>query len=274
MEAALQPCGFLSAYMGTIKDRSKADLYFRNLDGEINLIFWPDLLGSTITNRVELISSSTLQDVIIQEYSFELIQDGNPFLRGKSSFGYFTPIMLKNQSGLNGKDSPAPWRSNHPNSGQWIELNAGHPIKKMDIQHPHLPHIPQAWVSKNGGDSKSGYIYAQVKIPNDAWFYQAHFFQDPVMPGSLGVESMFQALAKSSTSLGTNPNAKWRIKPGSKTSWKYRGQITPGVEHIVIELHIKEIGLGRNGDHITADGNLWLGSTRIYEVKDISLETY
>jgi PfaB family protein len=271
MEAALQPCGFLSAYMGSIRDRSNADLYFRNLDGEITLLYWPDLPGSTVTNRVELISSSTLQDVIIQEYSFELSHEGKAFLQGKSSFGYFTPIMLKNQSGLNGKHKPAPWKSIHPDAGRWIELDAGQPEKNI-MKSPHLPRIPRTWISKNGGESKSGYIQAQLGIPEDAWFYQAHFYQDPVMPGSLGVESMAQALAGSSTSLGMNPSPGWRIKPGSMTSWKYRGQITPGVESVEIELHIKELNRENNKGQITADGNLWLGNTRIYEVKDISLE--
>jgi 3-hydroxymyristoyl/3-hydroxydecanoyl-(acyl carrier protein) dehydratase len=259
--------------MGSIKDRSSADLYFRNLDGEMTLQYWPDLRGSTITNQVELISSSTLQDVIIQEYSFELSCEGNLFLHGKSSFGYFTPLMLKNQSGLNGKDSQVTWSSNHPDSGQWIELDTGQ-SPGVAFQHPQIPHISRAWISKSGGRNNSGYVQTQIQIPNDAWFYRAHFFQDPVMPGSLGVESMARALTGSSASLGTNPNLRWRIQPGIKTSWKYRGQITPDVESIDIELHIKKLNQGNNRDQITADGNLWLGSTRIYEVKDISLESY
>ena len=273
MEAALQPCGFLSAYMGSIRNRSKADLYFRNLDGEFSLLFWPNLLGSTITNRVVLTSASTLQDVIIQEYSFELSHEGKPFLRGKSSFGYFTPHMLKNQSGLNGKDALTPWKSSHPDSGRWVKRDADI-SPRMNANKPHLPHIPRVWLSNNGGNSKAGYIQAKVAIPSDAWFFQAHFYQDPVMPGSLGVESMFQTLAGSTASLGTNPGAKWRIRPGSKTSWKYRGQITPGVDSVEIELHIKELHKENARDQISADGNLWLGNTRIYEVKNISLETY
>ena len=273
MEAALQPCGFLSAFMGSIKDRTSSDLYFRNLDGELTLSFWPDLPGSTITNRVELISSSTLQDVIIQEYSFELFHNGTPFARGKSSFGYFTPTMLKNQTGLNGKIAQVPWKSSHPESGLWLDYDIDQ-IGPTDFQEPNLPSIPQVWISKDGGASGNGYIMSRLEIPENAWFYQAHFYQDPVMPGSLGVEAMVQTLASSSSKLVKSASTGWRIKPGTMTSWKYRGQITPGVDSIDIELHIKEQKDEGGRNWIIADGDLWLGKTRIYEVKDISLESY
>ena len=259
--------------MGSIKDRSSSDLYFRNLDGELTLLFWPKIPGSTITNRVELISSSTLQDVIIQEYSFELFHDNMPFVRGKSSFGYFTPAMLENQTGLNGTNTQAQWKSVHPESGQWIELLE----EQSDLsgfKNPGLPSIPRVWISRDGGESRNGYIQSRLELPDDTWFYQAHFYQDPVMPGSLGVETMVQALAASSSRLGKDAGIGWRIKQGARTSWKYRGQITPGVESIDVELHIKEQNNGDVKRQIAADGNLWLGKTRIYEVKGISLEAY
>ncbi|RLD92835.1 MAG: hypothetical protein DRJ13_16140, partial [Bacteroidetes bacterium] len=79
LEMALQPCGFLSAYMGSIKGRESQDLYFRNLDGEGKLYLWPTSPGPTITNHVKLLSSSSLEDVIIQKYAFELSWGGQLF---------------------------------------------------------------------------------------------------------------------------------------------------------------------------------------------------
>lgn len=273
MELALQPCGFLSAFMGSIKNMSALDLYFRNLDGEGALLAWPAILGQTITNRVELLSASTLKNVIIQEYSFELSLRGKPFYKGSSSFGYFTQPMLVNQSGLDGNQKTTPWKSYNSGSGRWIEINST-PTDPLNPELPQLPIIDQLWISTEGGVHQKGYLFTKQQIPSNSWFYQAHFFQDPVMPGSLGIETMAQALIQSAPIWGIPEMQRWRIKPGQITNWKYRGQITRNVNEITIDLHMKEIIPGNHGWQIIADGNLWKGDVRIYQITDLALETY
>jgi len=273
MELALQPCGFLSAYMGSIKNMSTLDLYFRNLDGEGKLLIWPSISGQTITNRVELLSASRLKNVIIQEYSFELALKGKPFYKGKSSFGYFTQPMLVNQSGLDGTQKTAPWKTTNSDSGRWVEINS-EPAESLNSELPGLPEINQLWISTEGGLFQKGYLFTKQQIPSNSWFYQSHFYQDPVMPGSLGVETMAQALIQSAPIWGISKTQRWRIKPGQKTTWKYRGQITSAVNEITIDLHIKEIIPGARGWQIISDGNLWKGNVRIYQITDLALETY
>jgi len=273
MELALQPCGFLSAFMGSIKNLSALDLYFRNLDGEGTLLVWPAISGQTITNRVELLSTSRLKNVIIQEYSFELASRGKPFYQGKSSFGYFTLPMLINQSGLDGTHKSTPWKTNKSNSGRWIEINSA-PTESLNPELPRLPEINRLWISTEGGLYQKGYIFTKQQIPSNSWFYQSHFYQDPVMPGSLGVETMAQAIIQSAPIWGIPEIQRWRIKPGQKTTWKYRGQITSDVNEITIDLHIKEIIPGDQGWQIISDGNLWKGDVRIYQITDLALETY
>jgi PfaB family protein len=273
MELALQPCGFLSAFMGSIKNMSALDLYFRNLDGEGTLLVWPAISGQTITNRVELLSTSRLKNVIIQEYSFQLAFRGEPFYQGKSSFGYFTQPMLVNQSGLDGTQKITPWKTNNSNSGRWVDINSA-PAESSNPELPRLPEINQLWVSKEGGLHQKGYIFVKQQIPSNSWFYQSHFYQDPVMPGSLGVETMAQAIIQSAPIWGIPEIQRWRIKPGQKTTWKYRGQITSDVNEIAIDLHIKEIIPGAQGWQIISDGNLWKGDVRIYQITDLALETY
>jgi 3-hydroxymyristoyl/3-hydroxydecanoyl-(acyl carrier protein) dehydratase len=268
MEMALQPCGFLSAYMGTIKDKSHLDLYFRNLDGEGTLLFWPEL-PEIITNQVELISSSTLQDVIIQEYSFTLFSEDKPFYNGKSSFGYFTQPMLINQTGLDGNQTTTPWIASNPEAGSWKLLSS----KKPAAFTPHLPTPSRIWISKSGGVYQNGYLYGTLDLSNDAWFYKAHFFQDPVMPGSLGVEAMARAIISASPEWGIPHNAQWRVKPNRTTTWKYRGQITPTTSQVGIELHIKEFAAEDRITSILADGTLWKENKRIYQIENIALET-
>jgi len=273
MELALQPCGFLSAYMGSIKDRSSQDLYFRNLDGEATLIQWPAELGPTLRNRVELLSSSVLKDVIIQNYAFELSCSGEPVYRGRSSFGYFTLPMLLNQSGLDGSLVSRPWYQENSQSGEWI-TPAGNQAALPSPGEASLPSVEQLWISKQGGIHGQGYLFVNQPVPSNAWFYQAHFYQDPVMPGSLGVEIMAQVLAAGSASWGIPAGLPWRMLPGQNTTWKYRGQITPDIQEIFVELHIKRILPTGQGWQIFADGKLWKGTMPIYQLENLALETY
>jgi len=273
MEMALQPCGFLSAYMGSIKGRESQDLYFRNLDGEGTLIAWPTTPTKTITNHVKLLSSSALEDVIIQNYAFELSWGGQTFYQGTSSFGYFPLPMLENQSGLDVGQTNRTWQEENPSSGSWLRTISSKTNEKSRSE-ARLPEIDEIWISLTGGRFSSGYLYSRIPINNNAWFYQAHFYQDPVMPGSLGVETMAQALIKRASAWDLPENLKWRSKAGGKINWKYRGQITPDIREFEIELHIKNISQTPEGAEISADGILWKDSKPIYKVENITLETY
>ena len=273
MEIALQPCGFLSAYMGSIAGRETQDLYFRNLDGEGILLGWPESSGKIITNQVKLLSSSSLEDVIIQNYAFELFWGDQRFYQGTSSFGYFPLNMLENQAGLDGNQKINTWFEENPGSGEWIETSQSESSRPSALK-AGLPTIDKLWISRTGGKYSQGYIYLRQTLPSDSWFYQAHFYQDPVMPGSLGVETMAQALMASSSEWDLPTDLNWRIKPGANLSWKYRGQITPDIKEIMIDIHIKKISRTNNNWEISADGQLWKESKRIYQVDNLSLETY
>ena len=273
MEMALQPCGFLSAYMGSIKGRESQDLYFRNLDGEGRLISWPTSPSATITNRVRLLSSNSLEDVVIQKYAYELSWGGQLFYQGTSSFGYFPLPMLENQAGLDGGQTNRTWHADNPESGSW-QITLPTSSSNESLKVAGLPEIDKRWISPSGGNYSSGYIFAQQALVPEAWFYQAHFYQDPVMPGSLGVETMAQALIASASFLDIPSRLKWRIKTGGEISWKYRGQITPDIKKFEIELHIKNISQTSQGSEISADGMLWKDSKPIYRVENITLETY
>ncbi len=271
MEIALQPCGFLSAYMGSILGRENQDLYFRNLDGEAILLEQPSDLEGPIRTRVELLSSSSLGDVIIQKYRFELFREGRSFFRGSSSFGYFTPQMLKNQQGLDGDNYSSSWHSLHPEAGSW---KAFQPTSLPLNGTPGLPSLEHAWVSYQGGNYANGYLFLKQAIPKNSWFYSAHFFQDPVMPGSLGVETMAAALRTAAEEWEIPDDLGWRIAAGNSLKWKYRGQITPKIPEITIDLHIKSITKKGSRWQISADGQLWKGPKRIYLVENLCLESY
>lgn len=271
MEIALQPCGFLSAYLGSIQGRENQDIYFRNLNGEGSLLFWPNQDEPIVSNHVELISSSSLDEIIIQKYNFQLSQGGSPFFQGTSTFGYFPQSMLAEQAGLNGTPPSQSWFEGNPDLGSWRDVD-GHG-QSQPAGSAHLPHINTLWIAPQGGKHKRGYLYLADDLPENAWFYQAHFYQDPVMPGSLGVETMARSLMVAAPYWHVPRGLSWRIKSGSRFYWKYRGQITPETSKLSIDLHLKSITRAATGWEICADGYLWKDARRIYQVEDLCLES-
>jgi 3-hydroxymyristoyl/3-hydroxydecanoyl-(acyl carrier protein) dehydratase len=94
MEIALQPCGILSAYLGTSLVLPEENNRFRNLDGKISFFACPVLSGKTITNQSTFLDSFSSGGIHIQNYAFELSVDNSIFLAGESSFGYFTQAAI------------------------------------------------------------------------------------------------------------------------------------------------------------------------------------
>ena len=62
--------------------------------------------------------------------------------------------------------------------------NAQLPLPPM-LMFDRITHI-----SESGGDYGKGEIIAELDVKKDAWFFDCHFYADPVMPGSLGVDAM------------------------------------------------------------------------------------
>ncbi len=268
LEIALQPCGFLSAYMGSILSGPKVDYYFRNLDGQAELTADPPPPGSTISTRVELTTSSTLQSTIIQHYNFELSSSGRMFFRGKASFGYFPSGMLSRQKGIDGGRQFSTFFRNHPDTGRWFS-----PDDKPELSPGEacLPPVTRYWFAPAGGEYQAGSLYLAEKIDPQAWFFRAHFHQDPVMPGSLGVELMSQTIQAAADQLGQSSPVHWRLKPEEVIRWKYRGQITREVESIQLEIHLKEVNQTGSRLEITGDGNLLREDLRIYQISNLAL---
>ncbi|HOT92543.1 MAG TPA: PfaB family protein, partial [Anaerolineae bacterium] len=270
METALQPCGVLSAYLGSILPYPESDFYFRNLDGEGELLRTVDVRGQTIVNRVTLLSSTALSGIILQKFSFELACAGKVFYRGTATFGYFTPEALRRQAGLDGGATRRPWLFSPTDL---MDETDSHPLKSVqsvDIKKVgQLDLVDKVWCVPNGGEYGHGYVYAEIPITPDDWFFGCHFYQDPVMPGSLGVEAMAQAMQvyAHAQELGTGA---WMPAAGQMT-WKYRGQVPPMLQRLRLEVHIKESHRTSAGHLLIGDGSLWRGDLRIYEVREIGV---
>ena len=122
-----------------------------------------------------------------------------------------------------------------------------------------------------GGKFSKGYVYARKEVNPEDWFFPCHFHGDPVMPGSLGVEAIIQALQAFALQQGIGNSFKSpRFVPVlSKVAWKYRGQIIPQSKYMQLDLHVKNIEQKEGQVVLTADANLWREDLRIYEIYDI-----
>ena len=125
----------------------------------------------------------------------------------------------------------------------------------------------------NGGKFGKGYAYAYKKINPDDWFFPCHFHQDPVMPGSLGLEAIIQAMQAYAIyqGLGNSFLNPCFTAVLSKVSWKYRGQIIPSTKYMQLDLHVKNIIKNEKQVVLNADAHLWRENLRIYEISDIGV---
>ncbi|WP_372930690.1 hotdog fold thioesterase [Shewanella putrefaciens] len=282
MEISLQPNGFISGYMGTTLGFPGQELFFRNLDGNGKLLRHVDLRGKTIVNDSRLLSTVIAGSNIIQNFSFELSCDGEPFYQGKAVFGYFKGDALKNQLGIDNGKITQPW---HVQNG----IAADSQINLLDKQHrsfnapkgqPHyrlaggqLNFIDKAEIVKTGGKAGLGYLYAERTIDPSDWFFQFHFHQDPVMPGSLGVEAIIELMQTYAIDqdLGAGFKSPKFGQILSDIKWKYRGQINPLNKQMSLDVHITSVTDDNGKRIIMGDANLSKDGLRIYEVKDIAI---
>ncbi|MFT5167729.1 MAG: 3-hydroxymyristoyl/3-hydroxydecanoyl-(acyl carrier protein) dehydratase, partial [Saprospiraceae bacterium] len=290
MEIALQPCGLLGAYLGSTLQFADKNLYFRNLDGDGEMFDLPtgtDFRGKTISNKSVLVSSMALGGTILQNYTFELSVDGHVFYIGKSSFGFFPGDALASQVGLDKGAEVLPWYATEQLSASdymQIKLNSLYGKMKLFKAPDAKPHyrlaedqlnlLDELKIAKNQGQFGKGYIHATKFIKTYDWFFTCHFYQDPVMPGSLGVESILQSMQVFALQqdLGKDfKSPKFVQLANHKTVWKYRGQILLPVKEMHLEVHIKTIEQRGNQLAIIADTYLWNGKMRIYQITDLAL---
>jgi 3-hydroxymyristoyl/3-hydroxydecanoyl-(acyl carrier protein) dehydratase len=262
LEIALQPCGILSAFLGTSLVLPPENNRFRNLDGELHFHQAPQLPGNTITNKVTLLDAVTSGGMHIQKYAFELFVNGSVFLTGNSSFGYFTRMAMQQQAGLGEQESR--FQSNHIDT---LSLNRHlKSSKRFNL-------VDEVQLFEGAGRYGNGLITGKKQLNGSEWFYSNHFYKDPVMPGSLGLEAIMYGVWAFISHHGydrrfTDPILDYSYpKP---FTWKYRGQVIPANRSINFQTHIKESSIKDNAIFLSVDAGFWVDGMRIYEFKDLS----
>ena len=277
MEIALQPCGFLSAHLGTALIYPEQDYIFRNLDGMGELIKEIDVRGKVVTNRAFLISSIVSGKTIIQKFSFELSSNGIIFYSGNSTFGYFPPSSMETQLGI---------KDDQPRLNKMDIFKNSYPISELisneypdkpyyKISKGHLNLLDQISIQNGQGKYKKGLINAVKKIDLSQWFFKNHFFMDPVMPGSLGVEASIQALQIFAihNNLGNHLNSpRFGLVVNQKLNWIYRGQITPENKEMEVDVHVVEIIDNGSWLQINGEAKVYVDNIYIYSINNIAIQ--
>jgi 3-hydroxyacyl-[acyl-carrier protein] dehydratase/trans-2-decenoyl-[acyl-carrier protein] isomerase len=114
------------------------------------------------------------------------------------------------------------------------------------------------------GSAGKGYIEAELDIRPDLWFFDCHFIGDPVMPGCLGLDAMWQLVG---FFLGWS-GAKGRGRALGVGEVKFTGQVTPDVKKVVYKINMKRV-IMRKLVMGVADGVLEADGKPIYEAKDL-----
>ena len=92
-------------------------------------------------------------------------------------------------------------------------------------------------ISSKGGEFKKGKIIAELDIRPDLWFFDCHFKEDPVMPGCLGLDAMWQLVGFFLCWL-KNPGKGRALGSGEV---KFTGQVLPTANKVTYEIDIRRV---------------------------------
>jgi len=266
LEAALQPCGWLAAYVGSALS-SPEDLSFRNLGGTATQYedVGPD--AGTLLTTVRMTKNVQSAGMLIQDYEMAVRCGGRLVYEGTTEFGFFSKKALAGQVGLRGGASYAPSAADLARGRQ--PGFAGGPampdrtLLMLDRVDACVP---------DGGPKGLGFLRGSKKVDPAEWFFKAHFYQDPVCPGSLGLESFIQLLKVAARERWKDAAGRFEsMALGQRHSWLYRGQVIPSNKLVMVDACVTAIDDSRRV--IKADGLLRVDGLAIYRMTDFALRS-
>jgi 3-hydroxyacyl-[acyl-carrier protein] dehydratase / trans-2-decenoyl-[acyl-carrier protein] isomerase len=119
-------------------------------------------------------------------------------------------------------------------------------------------------IANTGGKYGKGEIIAELDIKPDLWFFDCHFPGDPVMPGCLGLDAMWQLVGFF---------LAWDGSPGRGRALgsgevKFSGQVLPTAKKVTYKLDLKRV-IARKLVLAIADGTVSVDGREIYAAKDL-----
>jgi 3-hydroxyacyl-[acyl-carrier protein] dehydratase/trans-2-decenoyl-[acyl-carrier protein] isomerase len=119
-------------------------------------------------------------------------------------------------------------------------------------------------ITEDGGEFGKGEIIAELDINPDLWFFGCHFEEDPVMPGCLGLDAMWQIVG---FYLGWRGN-KGRGRALGSGEVKFFGQVLPTAKKVTYHVQLKRV-IERKLVMGIADASMSVDGREIYTAKDL-----
>ena len=121
-------------------------------------------------------------------------------------------------------------------------------------------------IDDHSGNFNKGSIEAELNINPDLWFFKCHFKEDPVMPGCLGLDAMWQLLGF---------YLLWSGLPGigralGAEKVKFFGQVLPNAKLVRYELDIKRV-INRGAVLGLANGKMFVDDRQIYSAEKLKV---
>jgi 3-hydroxyacyl-[acyl-carrier protein] dehydratase/trans-2-decenoyl-[acyl-carrier protein] isomerase len=119
-------------------------------------------------------------------------------------------------------------------------------------------------INEDGGKYDKGEIFAELDVDPELWFFKCHFETDPVMPGCLGLDAMWQLIG---FYLG------WKGGPGHGRALgagevKYFGQVLPAARRVTYRINMKRVIMRKLVMGI-GDGVMEVDGREIYSARDL-----
>lgn len=266
LEVGLQVCGWLAAYIGSALT-SETDLSFRNLGGKAIQYapVYPD--AGTLTTFVKITRVSSSGGMIIQNFDFEVRDTQKVVYSGDTYFGFFSKQALAQQIGIRDAQVYRPTEE-ETMRGQSFPFphEAPFPDRQMRMLDTVDLFVP------DGGPNGLGFLRGSKVVDPNEWFFKAHFYQDPVNPGSLGLEAFVQLLKLYAVRRWGGGADSWllpMVGTAKPHEWIYRGQVIPTNKKVTVEAVIQAVDDTRRS--LVAGGFLAVDGRIIYQMIDFTL---
>jgi 3-hydroxyacyl-[acyl-carrier protein] dehydratase / trans-2-decenoyl-[acyl-carrier protein] isomerase len=146
---------------------------------------------------------------------------------------------------------------------------------ELFVEGPQLPLPPMLMfdriseIAEAGGEYGKGLMRAVLKVRPDLWFFPCHFKGDPVMPGCLGLDALWQMVGFFLGWVG----ASGRGRALGLGELKFSGQVLPTVKEIIYGIEIKRVMrsklvLGIADGWLSADGQI------VYRASDLKVALF
>ena len=122
-------------------------------------------------------------------------------------------------------------------------------------------------INENTGNFKKGSIKAELDIKDNLWFFECHFKNDPVMPGCLGLDAMWQLVGFYLGWLG-NPGKGRAL---GVNAVKFTGEVLKNVKMATYEIDIKKVLVKKGTTVGLANGILKADENKIYSAENLKV---